>query len=633
MFLKNLNIKWKMLLSFTCIILFALFLGILSFFSIYNIANEEIPLINTNNELASDVLELRKDEKDFLLRELTNPEFFETGESKYLTAFDETYDEMQNDISFMLNHPLLKDDEEHTVLLNNASSYLVSYKASLDNVINKLQEKGYKDYGLIGNLRASVHNIEEELGTLSNSESLTILMLSARRAEKDYFLRNDVKYQEKLHTIISDFKAEINNSSYPVSMKNSMIELLDDYQLKFDQVVAIDTEIGRSSDEGLTQVYRAEIHKLEPAIEKLHTEINAMIDSKVRGLITIISVTLIVTVIVSVIIALTMSGIITKPLNIMLEAARSIADGRLDVEINNKSNDEIGQLAVAFNDMTMKVNNILSDINAASDQVATGSKQVSDTSVMLAQGATEQASSIQQLSAALSEIASQTERNVQAASNANGLSEETASMVVRSNQQMKELMEAMELINKSSIDISRIIKVIEDIAFQTNILALNAAVEAARAGQHGKGFAVVAEEVRNLAERSATAAKETTELINDSIKRVKTGTDLASSTGEALDEIVQSVNEITELINSITTAARSQADDIHQIDEGINQISDVVQTTSATSEETAATSTELSEQANLLKTQIMQFTLKEKISHMNIDLPDFEEPTEMLLLE
>lgn len=586
--------------------------------------------MNINNKLSSNILELRKDEKDFLLRELTNPDFFETGESEYLKAFDETYNDMQGDIVFILNHPLIKNNTEQTQLLNNAASHLVAYRDSLNAVILKLQEKGYKSYGLIGHLRASVHNIEEEISTLKNSDTLMILMLSARRAEKDYFLRNDLKYQEKLHEIIKTFKTEIEDSHYPPNTQNTILALLDDYQLKFDEVVAIDTEIGRNSDEGLTKAYRMEIYKLEPVINQLHTEINAMVATKVKRLASFISITLIVIIVISIIIALTISGVITKPLNIMLDAAKRIADGRLDVEIANQSTDEIGQLALAFNEMTMKVNNILSDINAASDQVATGSKQVSDTSVMLAQGATEQASSIQQLSAALSDIAVQTEKNVEAASNANDLSKETTDMIIQSNHQMKELTEAMALINQSSIDISKIIKVIEDIAFQTNILALNAAVEAARAGQHGKGFAVVAEEVRNLAERSSTAAKETAELISDSINRVKKGADLTTSTGQSLDAIVTHVNQITQLIQSITVATISQADDLHHIDEGINQISDVVQTTSATSEETAATSTQLSEQAKLLKTQIMQFRLKEKKNYMSID---FEEPSEIKLLD
>ncbi len=218
----------------------------------------------------------------------------------------------------------------------------------------------------------------------------------------------------------------------------------------------------------------------------------------------------------------------------------------------------------------------------AIDQVASGANLVSDSSLTLSQGATHQASTVQQLTASLEQISTQTHLNAQNADMANELAKSAKVNASDGNVQMKEMLKAMEDISVSSSNISRIIKVIDDIAFQTNILALNAAVEAARAGQHGKGFAVVAEEVRNLPANRRTPARETTEMIENSIGKVEAGTRIATRRPKTLDEIVSKVDARADLISSIAAASVEQAQGIEQINLGISQVSQVIQTNAAT---------------------------------------------------
>lgn len=349
--------------------------------------------------------------------------------------------------------------------------------------------------------------------------------------------------------------------------------------------------------------------------------------------ITMMIILVVLGVLVSIILGYMISNTIKRPLEIMVGVAKEIADGNLDVNIDIDTKDEIGDLAKALNAMTDNMNDVMSNINSASEQVASGSRQVSDSSMALSQGATEQASSIEELTASIEEIAAQTRQNASNADKAKEMATSAHKYAQQGNSQMSDMLKAMAEINDSSNNISKIIKVIDDIAFQTNILALNAAVEAARAGQHGKGFAVVAEEVRNLAARSANAAKETTAMIEGSIHKVEGGTKIANETAEALNKIVDGVSQATQLVGEIASASGEQSLGVEQINQGISQISDVVQTTSATAEETAAASEELSGQADMLKSQVSTFKLKKNQSGRGGYRQDTISPEVLKMLE
>ncbi len=263
----------------------------------------------------------------------------------------------------------------------------------------------------------------------------------------------------------------------------------------------------------------------------------------------------------------------------------------------------------SMRNMKTELNNAMRQVNYSAGQVSGASDQLSASAQMLSQGTTEQASAVQELAARINEISEQAKSTAGGAMDVRSKTHRAGEEVSLCNQKMQNLVEAMERIQSSSNEIEKILKTIDDIAFQTNILALNAAVEAARAGSAGKGFAVVAEEVRNLAGKSAQAAQNTSVLIAHSTEAVHTGTEAAQSTADILLGVVESIQDVVDSIDSIATVSNEQSDAVRQVSEGISQISDVVQNNSATAEEGAAASEQLSAEASSLKQLVGQFTL------------------------
>ena len=349
--------------------------------------------------------------------------------------------------------------------------------------------------------------------------------------------------------------------------------------------------------------------------------------------------------------------LIKTPISEIESAALKMAEGDLDVKISYTSKDELGVLAeqvrrlirklqviiddenkflakmaagdftvdsiceeeytggfhpllISFRGIAEKLNDTMLQISQSSAEVANGSEQVSNGAQALSQGATEQASSVQELAATISEISDKVSENADHARQANAMAGNVSAEMDTSNEKMQQMIRAMGDISNCSSEIGKIIKTIEDIAFQTNILALNAAVEAARAGDAGKGFAVVADEVRNLASKSAEASQNTSVLIENSLKAVENGTQIVDETAQSLLQAVNNVNEMAGIIGQISEASSNQADSISQITTGIDQISSVVQTNSATAQESAAASEELSSQAQLMKGLVEKFKLK-----------------------
>jgi methyl-accepting chemotaxis protein len=291
------------------------------------------------------------------------------------------------------------------------------------------------------------------------------------------------------------------------------------------------------------------------------------------------------------------------------EEAKLVAEGDLTVEIDLKSDRDV--LGLSLKELVGNFHQMAQSIVQAASKVTLSSESVANSSIVLSQGATEQASAIEELNTTIEGISKQTELNAENAASANELAQKAKENAEIGNRQMKDMLAAMQEISEASRNINKVIKVIDDIAFQTNILALNAAVEAARAGQAGKGFAVVAEEVRALAGKSANAVKDTTDMIESSIRKVAAGTKIANDTANALNEILAQVGKSAELVGAINTASKEQEYGIRQVEQGIAQVSQVVQTNAATAEESAAASEELSKEAAQLKHYVNVFKLRD----------------------
>ncbi len=401
----------------------------------------------------------------------------------------------------------------------------------------------------------------------------------------------------------------------------------------------------------------AEIHAINEKLNTLsNNQYNTMQDYGTLTMMFLLALSLVVLVVV-IIIGVMLANSISKPV-IQLEAGiAALSRGDFDaVNIDYESNDELGQLAkntkgtiasieamiedlcggmgcmasgdftassnnddmyvggfeplkTGMYDLKNKMNDAIVRVSLSTDQVASSSEQVSSGAQALAQGATEQAGSIEELAATITDISEKITQNAQNANQSSEMAQGVVNAMVTSTEQMQKLIASMEEIDGKSKEISKIIKTIEDIAFQTNILALNATVEAAHAGAAGKGFAVVADEVRNLAGKSADAAKDTTTLIGGSIKAINEGVELTQLTASELKKVEEGVHSTTEVIRGITVASNEQAEAVSQISTGLDQIAAVVHNNSATSEESAATSEELSSQATMLKHIVSEFRL------------------------
>jgi methyl-accepting chemotaxis protein-1 (serine sensor receptor) len=309
---------------------------------------------------------------------------------------------------------------------------------------------------------------------------------------------------------------------------------------------------------------------------------------------------------------------ITHPLNAAVKLARAVAEGDLTQRIDVRSTDELGQLMQALKEMNDNLVRVVSQVRTGTDTVATASSQIAAGNQDLSSRTEEQASSLEETASSMEELTSTVKQNAENARQANQLVVSTADVAVKGGRVVGEVVDTMASIKDSSRKIADIIGVIDGIAFQTNILALNAAVEAARAGEQGRGFAVVASEVRNLAQRSAGAAKEIKALIEDSVGKVDAGSELVDEAGKTMGEIVSSVKRVTDIMSEIAAASQEQSAGIEQVNQAISQMDDVTQQNAALVEQAAAAAESLQDQAGKLTEAVSVFRLDGMVSQRTV---------------
>jgi methyl-accepting chemotaxis protein len=554
---------------------------------------------NTVEELELIMLKLRKDEKDFLARTIMDGEFFQTGTSKYQESFKKEINsaielcERLHD--FDLIHESSIDDE-----LMKVEEIFTQYGRNFEQLAAAYRNKGFYMWGGEGEMRAAAQDLENLVDNL-NSLELSKSLLLLRRHEKDFFLRLDKKYINTFNNEVSSFTQIVNSLAISASQKSLFNAKVNTYSAKLQEVVKQQEVVGFNEKEGLLGNLRANVHQLEPMVEKIHEEIwqiDKDAESSTRT-------ALVIFLIISSLLALSYTSYILRKLYFILGGEPAVISNVMEKIAN-------GDLTTRFEDADLKgmmanmkqmvdnLRNSISTVVNSTSNIASVSEQLNGVSQQISTGVSEQASSAEEVSSSMEEMAANIQQNTENALKTRDLSIDASNAMEQVSMASEESMIAVK-------DIYSKINVVVDIAEKTDLLAINAAVEAARAGDQGKGFAVVAAEVRKLAERSQAAANEIVALANR-------GMEMTESSTEKLKAIVPDIQETAKLVEEIASASQEQEAGAQQINSAIQQLSMVTQQNASASEEMAGSSEEMATQAAELEEITSFFKLEDDFS-------------------